>query len=223
MAHRRTRAAGTAALEGRAPRPDPAGPPPNGGFRPWHFFVLASLVAATAAVVLSHGAAPEHLVLLSLTIGAAGAAGLGVFRTVAPLVGGELKAAADGVGTRSRAGLEREKALVLRAIKELEFDRAMGKVSARDFDEMVARLRARAVALMKQLDGPARGYRELIERELLARLGPAPARPGIEAPRAAPVATGARRCPACGTPNDADARFCKQCGARVDPAAASGA
>ena len=51
-----------------------------------------------------------------------------------------------------RAVLEREKMLVLRSIKELEFDRAMGKVSAADFDEMAGRLRARALSLMKQLD-----------------------------------------------------------------------
>ena len=44
-----------------------------------------------------------------------------------------------------RAALEREKALVLRSIKELEFDRAMGKVSPKDFDEMAGRLRARAI------------------------------------------------------------------------------
>ena len=42
------------------------------GFRPWHFFVLASLVASTIAVIISRRAAPEHLILISLTIGAAG-------------------------------------------------------------------------------------------------------------------------------------------------------
>src|SRR5688572_9029304 len=55
--------------------------------RPWHFFVLVSLVAATAAVVLAREARPEHLVLISLTIGAAGFAGAAVYRTLAPLVG----------------------------------------------------------------------------------------------------------------------------------------
>ena len=83
-----------------------------------------------------------------------------------------------------RAVLEREKMLVLRSIKELEFDRAMGKVSAKDFDEMAGRLRGpRDVA-----DAPARyraGYRELIERELQAQVeqsgGPRkrPARPRV--------------------------------------------
>ena len=62
---------------------------------------------------------------------------------------------------RARAALEREKTLVLRSIKELEFDRAMGKVSAKDFDEMAGRLRARAMTLMKQLDAGGSGYREV--------------------------------------------------------------
>ena len=48
------------------------------------------------------------------------------------------------LGGRTRAALEREKTLSLRSIKELEFDRAMGKVSEKDFAEMGARLRARA-------------------------------------------------------------------------------
>ena len=59
------------------------------------------------------------------------------------------------LGGRTRAALEREKALVLRSIKELEFDRAMGKVSEKDFVEMSARLRARAAGLMRQLDAGA--------------------------------------------------------------------
>jgi len=38
------------------------------GFHPWHFFVLASLAAATAAVVMSRRSTPEHLIAISLTI-----------------------------------------------------------------------------------------------------------------------------------------------------------
>ena len=68
------------------------------------------------------------------------------------------------------AALEREKTLVLRSIKELEFDNAMGKLSPKDFEEMGSRLRARAMMLMKQLDEGSSGYRPLIERELSARL-----------------------------------------------------
>ena len=62
------------------------------------------------------------------------------------------------VGQRTRAALEREKLLTLRAIKELEFDRAMGKLSDEDWQEMSGRLRARAARLIRQLDAGA-GYR----------------------------------------------------------------
>ncbi len=140
------------------------------GFRPWHFFVLASLVASTVAVILSRRAAPEHLILISLTIGAAGAAAAAVYRTIVPLALRDASLLIQRPSERARAALEREKALVLRSIKELEFDRAMGKVSAKDFDEMAGRLRARAITLMKQLDAGGTGYREAIEHELSMRL-----------------------------------------------------
>ena len=180
--------------------------------RPWHFFVLVSLVAATAAVVLAREASPEHLVLISLTIGAAGFAGAALYRTLSPLVRADVRPTAEGLSESMRAVLEREKMLVLRSIKELEFDRAMGKLSEKDFDEMAARLRARAMSLMRQLDAGG-GYRELIERELKARVSS----PGREkrvkpAPQDASVAP--RNC-ACGAVNDLDAAFCKRCGTKL--------
>ena len=70
--------------------------------------------------------------------------------------------------------MEREKTLVLRSIKELEFDRAMGKVSEKDFSDMSGRLRSRAARLMRQLDAGA-GYRSEIEKEITKRIGEAPA------------------------------------------------
>ena len=198
--------------------------------QPWHFFLLLSLLAATIAVVLAREARPEHLVLISLTIGAAGFAGIALYRTLAPLVGKE-EAPAGALSESMRAVLEREKMLVLRSIKELEFDRAMGKVSSKDFDEMAGRLRARAMSLMRQLDTEA-GYRELIERELQARLSSPLARAKrhsrnhkvlenhevlengkvLENDKVPPGDPGS--C-ACGTANDADAAFCKRCGAKL--------
>jgi hypothetical protein len=180
--------------------------------RPWHFFVLVSLVAATAAVVLAREARPEHLVLISLTIGAAGFAGAALYRTLSPLVRADARPAVEGLSGSMRAVLEREKMLVLRSIKDLEFDRAMGKLSEKDFEEMGTRLRARAMSLLRQLDAGG-GYRELIERELKARVSS----PGREkrvtpAPKMAPAAP--RNC-ACGAVNDLDAAFCKQCGSKL--------
>jgi hypothetical protein len=96
--------------------------------------------------------------------------------------------------------------LALRSIKELEFDRAMGKVSDNDFHEMSIRLRTRASRLMRQLDAGA-GYREQIERDLAKRLG--------QAPTAVPAPATGRACLTCSTSNDADARFCKSCGNKL--------
>jgi hypothetical protein len=100
--------------------------------------------------------------------------------------------------------LERDKALTLRALKELEFDHAMGKLSEGDFGEMRRRLRKRALRLMQQLEGRT-AYRERIERDLESRLSEL--RTG-----AAPSGSAASTCLECGATNDADARFCKMCG-----------
>ncbi|HXW04648.1 MAG TPA: zinc ribbon domain-containing protein [Vicinamibacterales bacterium] len=199
----------------------------DSGFRPWHFFVLASLMAATAAVIMSRQARPEHLVLISATIAAAGLAAAGFYRMLAPLASDDVSALSEPLSARARAALEREKALVLRSIKELEFDRAMGKVSARDFDEMVGRLRTRAISLIKELDEGETGYRVLIERELSARLADrtrgdraaalaaAAADAAVPPEAAAPTGSDSRDCEACHTQNDSDAVFCKRCGGRL--------
>lgn len=227
---------GRASRRARAKQPHPpAAPSPqapdtaDNGFQVWHFFVLLSLVAATVAVMMSRQNTPEHLVLTSLAIGAAGAASFGLYRMLAPLTATESELVNEPISDRLRAHFEREKALTLRSIKELEFDRAMGKLSQADFDEMAGRLRARAIGIMKQLDeGGTSAYRALIEREVAARIGAAPGeRAPAERPAVAPAAvTPAAATPAaadivsqglcsCGTQNDADARFCKSCGSKL--------
>jgi hypothetical protein len=182
--------------------------------QPWQLFTLAGLVGATITVFLSRGQSPSAVILLSLTIFAAAVVGIAALRTVMPLTG---KAAPDNtqvVGGRTRAALDREKALVLRSIKELEFDRAMGKVSDKDFTEMSTRLRARATRLMRQLDAGG-GYREQIEREIEKRLGKVPVIGGSKEQDPA-YAAPAGVCQSCGTQNDTDARFCKGCGRALE-------
>jgi ribosomal protein L40E len=202
------------AASSRDVRAQPAQGGPDAGFKPWHFFVLVSLAASTVAVLMSRRSSPEHLILLSFTIGAAGVAAAAFYRMLAPLAVRDELLLSERPSERALAALEREKALVLRSIKELEFDRAMGKVSPKDFDEMAGRLRARALMLMKQIDAGGSGYREMIERELQARLKKSdPRRVG-----SSDQATSARSeralqaCVSCGTTNDPDAAFCKRCG-----------
>jgi len=184
---------------------------PDHTFRSSHFFLLASLMAATVAVIASRQSTPEHLVLVSLTIGAAGLAAAGFYRMLSPLVGEIPASSPEALSDRARQVLEREKMLTVRALKDLEFDRSMGKLSQTDFDEMSARLRTRAMALIKQLDEDGSGYRSLIERELSARVSaPVAAAPAVEAAEASGAC-------ACGTVNDVDAVFCKRCGSRLTP------
>jgi hypothetical protein len=139
------------------------------GFHPWHLFLIGTLIASAAAAVAVRGTRPANVVFVCLTVTAAGAAAYAVFRTLWPLVEPDAQDTPEMLGGRTRAALEREKTLVLRAIKELEFDRAMGKVSEQDFDEMTARLRSRAVRLIRQLDSGSAAYREVIEKEIAAR------------------------------------------------------
>jgi len=193
-------------------------------FRAWHFFVVLTLVAATAAVLTSRIVTPEHLILLSLTVFAAGGASLAIYRTLLPFAGRDTRLSSETLGHRARAALEHEKALVLRSIKELEFDRAMGKLADSDFEEMSERLRARAVGLMRQLEATHAAPRERIERELADRLARDARRGGgvvkTPAPAPAPAEVVAAMCEACGTSNDADARFCKECGTKLARGAA---
>jgi len=69
-----------------------------------------------------------------------------------------------------RLELEREKRTLLKAIKEAEFDHQMGKLSKRDADEMIGLYRARAIEVIKQLDGAGGTVREQIQAEVKARL-----------------------------------------------------
>jgi hypothetical protein len=161
------------------------------GVDPRHVFLLLAMLGATAAVMVVGRGHPVALIILSLTIVAAGFVGLAMQGALSGFLG--LGKADSNVRTvRATDALEREKALVLRAIKELEFDRAMGKVSDADFTQLSASLRARALSLMQEIE----------------RGGSTPEPSGTAAPAA-------RACARCETVNDADARFCKSCGEKL--------
>lgn len=81
-----------------------------------------------------------------------------------------------GVPLTALGELEREKRTLLKAIKEAEFDREMGKLSQADADGMIALYRARAIEVIKEIDianstsGKAGSVRDKILREARARL-----------------------------------------------------
>ena len=183
----------------------------NDSLEPWQFFVLAALLVSTGVILYNFfgtgGQSRSSIILFTVLMAAVCLVGIAALRAVRPLVSPE-EDRTPMVGERTRVALEREKLLTLRSIKELEFDRAMGKLSDADWHEMSGRLRARAAGLMKQLDAGA-GYREQIERDLAKRLAEA----GVDDRSAKALAENA--CASCATVNDADAKFCKACGQRL--------
>jgi hypothetical protein len=193
--------------------------PASQPLQPWQLFTLAGLVGATTVVLVSTGQSPAGVVILSFIVFGAAAAGVAALRTLLPLTGSDTIDTPQVLGGRTRAALERDKALVLRSIKELEFDRAMGKISEKDFAEMGGRLRSRAARIIRQLDAGA-GYRQQIDAEIERRIGPGSVRPPapVTPPGASAPARRALVCGACQQVNDPDAKFCKNCGASLGAA-----
>lgn len=114
-------------------------------------------------------------------------------------------------------------AVALRALKEIEFDRATGKLSDTDYEQLKAKYTAEALAAMR--GEPGAGSREPKIRPAHGSPLPAPACPEHGTPREADAvfcpecgrrlgrATG--YCARCGTALESDARYCNRCGARV--------
>jgi double zinc ribbon protein len=92
-------------------------------------------------------------------------------------------------------------AVALRALKEIEFDRATGKLSDQDYDQLKEKYTAEALAAMRAESGAT-------SQESGARVTPA-------ADSRLPAPT----CPEHGPPRENDAAFCPQCGRRLGRAA----
>lgn len=172
--------------------------------------VGAAIAAAFAAGV---GHLPWGPPLFMMTLGgfALGLTAVALYRVIDPFVRRE-----DALPQPPRAParvreLEREKQMVLKAIKEIELDYQMRKITEEDRRTLTQRYRERALRILGELDA-GDDFRALIELELKHRLAAQ-----LEAKSAA---AGTRVCAACGKSNDADARFCKSCGATLGAEAA---
>lgn len=180
----------------------------------WAMALLGAAAAAAYAAFVEKMRLGPPFVMLTLggmTLALAGAA---IYRVIDPL-SREPSAAAPARTGRRLKELEREKQLVLKAIKEIELDFQMRKIADRDYREMVERYRARAMRLMTEIEA-GDDYRALIEREVAIRLKlPVAAAAPAGAPVSASEAPTRRGCAGCGARNDEDAQFCKKCGQRL--------
>jgi hypothetical protein len=130
-----------------------------------------------------------------------------------------------------------KKTMLLRALKDLENERDLGKITAEDFETVAERYRGELKDLMRSLDaeiGPYRERAEALAKAHLESLGK-PSAPKTkkakkakdeDEPKAAVASDESdeleqerRKCPACDASNEVDAKFCKECAAPLAAAA----
>ena len=198
-------------------------------------YPLASVVVAAAVGVyawMSLGRMTASAIFLVLTTLALSWVLWMLFRTAHALAKEPAAGEVERASGKRKKELEREKQALMKALKEIEFDHEMGKLSDADYQEIGGNYRARAVRVMRQLDLSAGDvdYRVLVERDVKSRLEARGAQKAEAAPASKPeakpetsLATKMERpsCPTCATENDPDAVFCKKCGHRFDAAEAA--
>jgi cytochrome c-type biogenesis protein CcmI len=166
-------------------------------------------------------------------------AGVALF-VAAPLGIGLVGARAKSVSELQAERHEHERALAVQGLRELEFDREMGKLSDADYQSMHKALEDRALTAM----AAAENIRVQTDKASNAKkpsvvpLAPVPRRPSqprridpiptlvlhAEPPRPSPPPAPSQSrkisfCPQCGTRAAVDSKFCAQCGIAIQPIA----
>jgi len=119
-------------------------------------------------------------------------------------------------------------AVALRALKEIEFDRATGKLSDADYDELHAKYQAEALAALRGEAGLTPGASPGISQPRAVARGQSIQRPAcpVDGPRpegdavfcsacGRRLGTAPGYCARCGSALESDARYCNRCGSRV--------
>ncbi len=133
-------------------------------------------VAARVAAVLKIGA-PLAVIFLAVGVGVLRGAPLAIlvlaagalaavialfWQSVRTLVGETPLSGADAFAIAAPRAEEEKKRAVLRALKDLEFERSVGKISEADYDQLVLQYRAEARSLLQQLDDSAKPRRDRV-------------------------------------------------------------
>lgn len=186
------------------------------------FGVPAITVVGATIVGLVLSAGPAILVLsagMLLSVIAFLWASLRTLSGDAPLDEGLVAVNVSARATSSESPAERKRR-VLRALKDLEHEHAIGKIDDADYEQISARYREEAKEILREIDvevEPLRAKAEEIARAHLAKKGLADG-----APKAANDIDDDSRdedakpvrleCSKCKTSNEPDAAFCKKCG-----------
>lgn len=110
--------------------------------------------------------------------------------------------------------LETRRGQSLAALKELDFDREMGKLSDADYQALRQAYTAEALAVLREEDpfGEERGAPADAAEALIAARARVQTRPAVRG----------SACARCGPRPESDARFCSECGGALRPAACGG-
>jgi hypothetical protein len=93
-----------------------------------------------------------------------------MWSSVQSLTGGTSLGFEEALGMGAPSKVEEQKRAVLRALKDLDFERGVGKISPEDYAELSAKYRAEAKRLMRTLDEALEPAREKVEQQLKQRL-----------------------------------------------------
>ncbi len=132
--------------------------------------------------------------------------GIALF-VAAPLVGGAEQQQLQSADPKL-ARLDQEHAQALQGLRELEFDREMGKLSEEDCQDLRRQLENKALAAMaamEKIEGEAKSAPASV-----ALRRPAPSK------MARRVVTHINVCPECGVRLKSSANFCPECGASLN-------
>ena len=95
---------------------------------------------------------------------------------------------------------------LLRAMRELEFDRGLGNLAEEEYRSLREDYERQTAGVMKALEARANGLAEQIEEEVLV----------LRHQQAPPTASATLACPACGAPLRSGDRYCSTCGQRPE-------
>jgi len=165
-------------------------------------------------------------------------AGVALF-VAAPLGIGLVGARAKSAGELQVERHEHERALAVQGLRELEFDREMGKLSDADYESMHKALEDRALTAMAAVesirvlaDKAANAKKPIVTPLTTVQRRPPPPRRidpvptlvvHMDPPRPQPSPQPSSQsgkisfCPQCGTRAAIDSKFCAQCGIAIKP------
>lgn len=115
------------------------------------------------------------------------------------------------------SALAEQRRMLVRALKDLEHERAIGRIDDADYAEISQNCRAQIKEIMRQEDeelAPLRARAEdLIDKHLGKARPITTEQPSKEEPKSDSTSTPDRlACASCSTSNERDAKFCKGCG-----------